>query len=141
MRYPGRCHCGNLSVAFETAKDPAKIPLRLCLCTFCRRHGSVAVTDPEGGLEVSWADPSQVSRYRFGLRTSDFLVCRTCGVYVAALCEVDGRLYATLNANALDARAVFTQTPTEVDYDAEGVPERMARRRRVWTPAVVASAR
>jgi hypothetical protein len=137
MRYEGRCHCGNLSVGFETERPPEKIQLRLCMCSFCRRHGSVAVTDPQGRLEVSWSDPERVTRYQFGLRTSDFLVCKTCGVYVAALCEIAGRLYATLNANALDARAVFTQTPTAVDYDAEGVPERLARRKQAWTPAVV----
>jgi hypothetical protein len=31
----------------------------------------------------------------------------------------------------------FTQAPTAVDYDAEGVPDRLARRRRGWTPAVI----
>lgn len=137
MRFEGRCHCGNLEVTFETSQPPATIPLRECGCTFCRRHGSVAVTDPAGSLEVRVRDPGEVSRYRFGLRTADFLVCRTCGVFVAAVGTIDGVTLATLNANVLDARAALTQRPAPVDYDRETVEARLARRRRVWTPAAV----
>ncbi len=80
---------------------------------------------------------SEVSRYRFALRTADFLVCRTCGVYVAAVCTIDDATFGTLNVNVLEARAAFTQAPARVDYDAETVAERIARRRRAWTPTVV----
>ncbi len=79
----------------------------------------------------------EVSAYRFGLRTADFLVCRTCGVFVAALCDVDGATYATLNCNVLEARDQFTQAPARADYEGETAEERMARRRRLWTPAAV----
>jgi hypothetical protein len=137
MRFQGRCHCGNVEVGFETARPPESLGLRECTCTFCRRHGATSVTDPAGALEVRLRDPGEVSRYRFGLRTADFLVCRTCGVYVAAVCTIDGATYATLNANTLDARASFTQRPVPVNLDAETAAERIARRRRVWTPAVV----
>ena len=136
-RFDGRCHCGNVEVAFETARPPGAIPLRACGCSFCRRHGAVAVTDPAGRLEVRLRRPADVSRYRFGLRTADFLVCRTCGVYVAAVCAIDGALYATLNANVLDARQAFTQAPAAESYDREDAGERLARRRRAWTPATL----
>jgi hypothetical protein len=141
MRYEGRCHCGNLGVTFETAQPAAELPLRECACTFCRRHAATAVSDPAGSLEVRIPDPKQVSRYQFGLRTADFLVCRTCGVYVAAVCTIDGATYATLNCNVLDDRGAFTQAPVRVKYDAETAPERMARRRRAWTPASVRETR
>ncbi|HEU4385157.1 MAG TPA: hypothetical protein VFR85_16855 [Anaeromyxobacteraceae bacterium] len=136
-RYQGRCHCGNLEVAFETAQAPGAIQLRACGCTFCRRHGAVAVTDPGGQLEVRLRRPAEVSRYRFGLRTADFLLCQACGVYVAAVCDIDGALYATLNANVLEARQAFTQEPVPVSYDREDAGQRLARRRRAWTPARV----
>src|SRR5574341_2207715 len=137
MRFDGRCHCGNVEVGFETAQPPDSLRLRECGCTFCRRHGSTALTDPAGRLEVRLRDPRQVPRYRFGLRTADFLVCRTCGVFVAAVCTVAGATYATLNANVLERRADFTSAPLPVAYDAETAAERLARRRRAWTPAVV----
>jgi hypothetical protein len=137
MRYEGGCHCGNLRVAFETAQSPAALPLRECGCTFCRRHAAVAATDPAGSLEVRIADPAQVSRYQFGLRTSEFLVCRRCGVFVAAVATIEGATYATLNCNALDARRAFTQVPGPVSYDGESAPDRLGRRQRAWTPARV----
>lgn len=137
MRYDGHCHCGNLQVGFETARPPASLPLRACDCTFCRRHGATAVTDPGGHLEIRISDPRELSRYGFALRTADFLVCRTCGVFVAATCTVDGATYATLNANVLEARASFTQPPAPVSYGAEDAAARLARRARLWTPATV----
>jgi hypothetical protein len=137
MRFDGRCHCGSLEVTFETARSPEETPLRRCGCSFCRRHGAVAATDPAGRLELRLREAGSASRYVFGLRTSEFYVCRTCGVYVAAVCALDGEAYATLNLNVLDAREAFTQTPAPVDYDGEDVERRLARRRRMWTPAVV----
>jgi hypothetical protein len=137
MTLAGRCHCGNLEVSFETARSPAELALRECGCTFCRRHGVTAVTDPAGRLEVVVRSPADLSRYVFGLRTAEFLVCRTCGVFVCAVCTVDGRTYATLNANVLEARASLTVTPTPVDYDGETAATRLQRRARAWTPAEV----
>jgi hypothetical protein len=138
MRFDGGCHCGNIEVAFETSQPPGSLQLRQCRCTFCRRHGQTSVTDPAGRLEVRVRDPGAVSRYQFGLRTSEFLICRTCGVFVTAVCTIEGRTYATLNANTLVDRDAFTQPPVPVDFDAENVEGRLARRRRSWTPAVVA---
>ncbi len=137
MKFEGRCHCGNLGVTFDTARPPGEIPLRQCGCTFCRRHGATWTTDPAGSLEVRIQDADLLSRYRFGLGTSEFLVCRRCGVAVAAVCEIDGTTYAALDCNALEDRAAFTQRPVPVDYDQETADDRVARRRRAWTPASV----
>ena len=95
------------------------------------------MTDPAGKVEVTLRVPAEVSRYRFALRTADFLVCRACGVYVGAVCTVEGATYATLNANVLDHRAAFTKSPVPVSFEDETAAERLARRRRAWTPAVV----
>jgi hypothetical protein len=137
MRHEGRCHCGNLTVTFETALDPARIPLRACGCSFCRLHGVTSVTDPAGRLELRAAHPDLVSRYQFGLRASEFFVCARCGVYVAAVATIDGASYASLNANVLQDRAAFTQPTEPVDYGRESAVQRTARRRRGWTPAAV----
>ncbi len=139
MRHEGRCHCGNIAVTFETAQDPARIQPRTCGCTFCRRHGATWTTDPAGSLEIRVRDPALLSRYRFALRTSEFFLCRECGVHVAAVCDIDGATYASLNANVLEDRDAFTQPPKPVDYEDEDVARRMARRRRSWTPATVRS--
>jgi hypothetical protein len=137
MRLDGRCHCGNVEVTFETARAPAELQLRECGCGFCRRHGSTAATDPAGRVEFRIRDPAEVSRYQFALRTAEFLVCRTCGVFVGAVCTMDGSAYATLNVNVLEARASLTSRPVPVDYDGESAADRVARRRARWTPATV----
>jgi hypothetical protein len=137
MGHEGRCHCGNLSVTFKTAQDAGQVPIRECGCSFCRKHGATAVTDPAGSIEVRVADSELLSRYQFGLRTSEFFVCARCGVYLAAVCVIDGAVYASLNCNVLDDRAAFTQQPVRVHYDQETADNRIARRRRAWTPASV----
>jgi hypothetical protein len=128
-----------VTVTFETAQDPAQIALRSCGCSFCRLHGVTAVTDPAGHLELRVGRPELVSRYQFGLRASEFYICRQCGVYVAAIATIDGARYASLNANVLEDRAAFTQPPQPVDYGRENAVERLARRRHAWTPTVVSS--
>src|SRR5690349_23850600 len=117
MKYEGRCHCGNLGVTFETTEPAGQLPLRKCGCTFCQKHGAAWTTDPAGSLEVRVGDEQLLSRYRFGLGTSEFLICRTCGVHVAAVCVIAGATYAALNCNVLDDRAPFTQLALPVDYD------------------------
>jgi hypothetical protein len=137
MRYAGRCHCGNIEVSFQPTQAAPELQLRECGCSFCRRHGATSVTDPAGRVEITLRAPDEVSRYRFALRTADFLVCRTCGVYVGAVATIEGATFATVNANVLDDRKAFTRPPVPVSFEGETAPERMARRRRAWTPAVL----
>jgi hypothetical protein len=135
MRYAGQCHCGNIEVAFVPTRPASELQLRDCACSFCRRHGATGVSDPAGKLEIALRAPADVSRYRFGLRTADFLVCRTCGVYVAAVCVIENVTYAVLNANVLEERSAFTRSLERADFDGETSAERMTRRGRTWTPA------
>jgi hypothetical protein len=133
----GGCHCGNIKVVFETALDPSALPLRACQCSFCRRHGGVTTSDPAGRLVVEIGEPEQVERYRFALGITDFLLCRTCGVYVAAVMETDGRMLGVLNVNALNEHEPFARTPEPMQYAAETVEDREARRARAWMPVEV----
>jgi hypothetical protein len=78
-----------------------------------------------------------LSRYSFGLGTAQFLVCRTCGVYVGAVMADAGSAYAIVNINALHTPEVFAQPAVSMNYDRESAAERRARRRARWTPATV----
>jgi hypothetical protein len=129
----GSCHCGNIRVALETAIDPRALPLRACQCSFCRRHGAVTTSDPDGRLVVEVRDAALLQRYRFALGITEFLVCRTCGVYVAA---VMGTL-AVANVNALDEREPFARQPEAKHYGAETAGDREARREKVWMPVEI----
>jgi hypothetical protein len=137
LRVVGGCHCGNLEIAFETAQPPAELTVRACGCSFCRRHGGRTVSDPAGGVEILVHDPAELSRYRFGPGTAEFLVCRCCGVYVGAVMAEAEAAWAIVNVNALVTPEVFAETAIPVSYDRESEIERRARRRARWTPARV----
>lgn len=132
----GGCHCGNIKVSFETDVLPENTEPRACQCSFCRQHQSRAVSDPHGRLSISVANGDLLSRYQFGLKTIDFLICRKCGVYVAGFMPdpTDDEAFATLMISALADRVRFP-APVAKDYDAQSREERTARRRQIWTPA------
>ena len=135
MTYEGGCHCGRLRVSFTTAHAPKDLPLRACQCTFCRRHGALTTSDPDGEMVLTATEAPPGGWYQFGTGVTDFWVCPACGVYVGAYVEVDGRGRAVVNARALDARAEFTQSPAAMDYGQETREGKLERRGRVWSPA------
>lgn len=129
MNHAGQCHCGAIRVAFETA---APLAPRACQCRFCRKHGARTVSDPDGAATLTLAGP--VLRYRFATKSSDYILCAVCGVYVGALAEIDGQAYATLNLNAFDDPRLDLEA-TPVSYDGEDAAAKGDRRRARWTPA------
>ena len=133
-RYEGSCHCGGLGWTYHTATEPADWIVRACQCAFCRSHGTRNTTDPAGRVDFRCTDPRLVSRYRFGLETTDFLLCRRCGVYVGAVMSTPEGAFATLNLNAVEPRLDEWPDAEPVDYDAEGLEDRIARRIARWTP-------
>jgi hypothetical protein len=137
MEHSGGCHCGNIHVRLRLSKRPQDCPLRACACTFCRSHSTRTVADVDGLVEL-WADDwPLVERYRFGSRTADYMVCRRCGVYIAAVCETAAGTRAVVNVNCLSDRAGFTSAPAVTEYEGEKTDARLARRVVNWMPAVV----
>jgi len=137
MEHSGGCHCGNIHVRLRLSKPPEESPLRACTCSFCRSHNPRIVADPKGLFEV-WADDwSLVENYRFGTRTSDFLICRRCGVFIAAVQEMTEGIRAVVNANCLDDRGRFTSAPTMHEFQEETIESRLARRAANWMPALI----
>ena len=132
----GGCHCGAVRVAFETRTAPEALPVRACQCSFCRAHGARTASDPQG--RVRFIGP--LRRYRFGLRTADFLLCPQCGVYLGALYADGDGAWATLNVNCLAERALFPVAPEPVSYEVEDAAARGARRKARWTPAELETA-
>ena len=140
MLHRGGCHCGNLQIEFTSKKPPQELEVRECQCAFCRKHGTRAVADAEGFLLVKARDGGRLGRYRFGLRTADYLFCRDCGVYVAAVTRDDPAPRGIAIVNALDDRAAFSRTPVPSVYDHETESERRHRRLTLWTPARIETA-
>jgi hypothetical protein len=131
----GGCHCGNISVEFETVLDPTALQLRACQCSFCRKHGARTTSDPRGALRVSVREADLLSRYRFALGITDFFMCRSCCVYVAATMETSTAIVGTLNVNVLDERGPFLRSAEPVHYFfSESLEQRRARRMGMWMP-------
>jgi hypothetical protein len=133
----GGCHCGALGVVLETARDPSTLPLRACQCSFCLRHGAITTADPAGRLRIEVGDPERLVRYRFALGITEFLVCRACGVYIAATMPGDRGTLGVVNVNVFDERQPFARAAEPMSYGAETVEERTARRAERWMPADV----
>lgn len=136
MVYSGRCHCGALSYAYETAVPPRNWAVRACQCTFCRAHQALTTSDPAGSLAFQIHDGRRLVRYRFGLRVTDFLLCAECGVYVAAAITTPRGRYGIINVNALQAIPPGIPAPRPMAYEGESESERTARREARWTPII-----
>jgi hypothetical protein len=133
--FEGGCHCGAIAFEYRPTQPPAGWAVRACQCRFCRAHGARTTSDPEGAIAFRVDDESQLRKYRFGSRTADFYVCRSCGVYVAAVLTTPRGRFATVNINTLrDVVAMPDAAP--VSYDAESAEAKQARREQRWTPVV-----
>jgi hypothetical protein len=140
MEHRGGCHCGAVRIAYRSDLPAAEHTLRACQCGFCRRHASRAVSDPDGSAEIAIADEAKVSRYRFGMGTADYVVCRDCGVYVAAVIDRGrkvvvgddrqragrrGRVHRPARAGRLRRRVAHRAAgaaPRPLDADYAGAP-------------------
>jgi len=134
--YPGSCHCGAVKIALTSAKKPEGMRVGRCACSFCRRHGARTMGDPGGTVEFR-STPGSLSRYRFGLGITDYLLCANCGTYVGAVMPDDGNVIGIVNVNALEIRDIFDSAPPLHHYDGEDEARRRARRRKFWMPATV----
>jgi len=137
MEHEGGCHCGNLWLRLRLTRPAAENPTRSCACSFCRAHATRTVSDSRGDIEIRARDWSRVERYRFSSATADYLLCKTCGVYIGAVCETEQGTRAVTNVNSLADRADFPPASSFPDHDDEPVAARIARRMANWTPAVV----
>ena len=127
----GGCHCGALTIVFETMRPLAP---RACRCGFCRRHGARTVTDPDGAARLTLG--SEARLYRFGTRSADYVLCGRCGLYLGAVAAISGSTYATLNLNLFDDPRLDLEA-APVSYEGESAEHKAARRLRAWTPAIL----
>ena len=134
--YEGRCHCRAIGYRFTTGLRPRDWSIRACQCRFCLAHAALSCSDPEGMMDIFAHEEDRLCRYRFGLRTADFLLCRHCGVYVGAVIESGNNRFGIINTRALLERPVNLADPQQISYEGENVKERSVRRAHRWTPVM-----
>lgn len=130
----GSCHCGNIRVTFDWPDFGTTIPVRACGCGLCRKHRAAWTSHPDGRFGLEIADEARTTRYRFGTKTADFHVCLTCGAIPIVTCTIDGVRYAVVNVNTFDDVDRSELVEAATNFEGEATEDRLARRRRNWTP-------
>jgi len=129
MIYQGACHCGAVSATYET---DAPVRLRQDGCGFCSSRGVKSASDPNGKLTLT--SRAQLTRYRFGHKTADFLICPACGTYVATFMESEKGPIGVINVVGLAIPELKDEPAELASLDGESTEDRITRRVSRWTP-------
>lgn len=131
--YDGACHCGAIGYTYRCSVPPGAWAIRACQCRFCRIHDALSVSDPGAVIAFRATEPQMLQRYRFGLKTADFLLCRRCGAYIGAVIETPRGRFGIVNAHALSDPAPALAAAEPVTYDGEDTAGRVERRENRWS--------
>lgn len=132
----GGCHCGSIRFEFRRCDPGTPIAVRACGCTLCQKHAAVWTSDPKGSFTLSVEDPQLINRYRFGTKTAEFHICQTCGVVPITIWPAESKRYAVLNVHTFDDVDKKRFIERKTNFDGETTEERLARRKRSWTPEI-----
>ena len=132
--YAGKCFCGSIGYDYITSTAPAEWSIRACQCAFCRAHDALSTSDPAGDLRFHAASPENLQRFRFAMRTADFLLCRECGVYIGAVIETGQGRFGIINTHSLAETPPDMAAVAPISYDKEDKQGRVGRREERWTP-------
>jgi hypothetical protein len=135
--HAGACHCRAIGFVYRTSLAPEAWQIRACQCTFCRIHAALSTSDPNGSLRFNEHVPGALNRYRFGYKTTDFLVCRNCGAYVGATLESGSKGFGIINVRVLHSLLDRLPAAQPMVYEDEGSAVRSARRESRWTPIAI----
>ena len=131
--HEGSCRCGSLRIHFHCDSALEALRARSCQCEFCLPRGASYVSDTTGRLEVRVRDRRLLYAHVFGTGTADFMHCARCNHLVFVRSRIDGRNYALVVVQALNAGAELAGTGP-VDYHCESLPQRLSRRAASWIP-------
>jgi hypothetical protein len=134
MEFVAGCHCGALSARYQTMLPTASWSMRACQCAFCIAHGAVSTSDPNGSMSFSVSEPDLLQRYQFGTRSADFLICKSCGVFVGVVMTHGTQRWGVLNVRTVQPQPSDLPASQPLRYGAEGMRERAQRRTARWTP-------
>lgn len=94
----------------------------------------MTTSDPSGRLIFHVDAAESLQRYRFGLKTADFLLCKRCGVYIGAQIETAHGAFGIVNTLAMMPVPEGLPVAAVADYGVESARERVERREKRWTP-------
>lgn len=131
MKITGGCHCGNISYEFTPDVAFDELPVRICGCSFCQKHGNRYTSDSAGHLVVTIRQNDEIADYQFGSGTTRSVFCKNCGVMPFMKLKTDEGLYAIINVNTADQPFDMTKAQN-FDYSGENAKQSIARREKKW---------
>ncbi len=131
--FEGKCYCGAIGFRYATNVAPGEWSMRACQCRFCLAHDALSTSDPAGSIAFVSTNSERLQRYRFGLKTADFLLCTNCGVYIGAVIETDTGRFGIVNTHALAPVPENIAAVAPTSYDGEDTDDRVSRREERWT--------
>jgi hypothetical protein len=136
MQLEGKCHCGNISYKLHWPGDGGEIPVRVCGCSFCTKHGGAWTSHRESELDAVIRDESIISKYEFGTKTAEFYVCSCCGAVPFVVSTIGNHLYAVINVNTFEGIDPSSFVRAVANFDGEDAGSRLERRERNWIRTV-----
>lgn len=131
MKLSGGCHCGNMTYILDWPSDEGPRAARFCTCSFCIKHNTNYISDPEAVLDLTISEPEKLNRYSFATGTAQFLICLECGVVPVVLGHQEGSLQGVVNSNTLE-NFTLPEASIPVSFDGESLEARLARRKKSW---------
>lgn len=131
FQHRGGCECGAVTFTYHSHRPLSELTARACQCEFCLPRSATYLSEPDARLQVELKDHRYVYSHSFGTNTADFMHCAVCNKLVYVKSAIDGHDYALVVVAALYDSAQLA-LPGAVDYDGEGVSERLQRRAQRW---------
>ena len=136
----GGCSCGNIRLHVKLSKPANGFGPRDCDCSFCRKHGAMYLSDPNGSLQIQVNDTALVGEHRQGPEgQANFMFCKCCGVLTNVLhkCAEDGRLIGAVNSRAMNKFDKLFAEPVTVSPKLLTIEEKLQRWKMNWFGNVV----
>lgn len=97
----GQCHCGNLGCSLLLPETVTSLTVYGCNCSFCRLHACTWLGEPALRLQLRAEVAEQSGWYATGPLAPNYLLCRHCGVALAAVSYFGDAWYGIANAQTL----------------------------------------
>lgn len=126
----GNCHCRNINYVMQWPFQDSPT-LRKCSCSFCSKHGAIYTAHPLASIRISITHSDDIIAYQFAMKSSTFVICKTCGVMTFVATAIDGHNYAVVNANTFN-EALSSPKIVAHNFDSETIEDRLRRRQANW---------
>lgn len=124
------CFCKNIVIEFT--KNDVFVVARKCSCDYCVSKNAEYVSNPKVSITFEIIDKSKRTIIMHGYRSAEFHECINCGL-VLVTSTIAGASYCVLNAKVLGIEG-YTLESEALDFSAESIDARLARRKANWSP-------